>query len=243
MTHSRSTHEERLQRMSAHWEGFPNLQGSAEQAANTFISSYISSPALIVERTINCRLKASGLLQSLLPTTPPSLFEKSISTTTGERHSKETETVEMAMKSLGLWHDFNPETLDTYPQAERPVQVRFINDLTTEGECEDFFPECKRLTVSLIKEWRYIPDSEPLYTIPRMFGDYDNFAPVIERPTAISDPVEEPFGALSSSEQFIWLLTMTESRQKPRDQRCRKSPCASQTRTWNKHCDPNVSSG
>ena len=78
------------------------------------------------------------------------------------------------MKVLGLWHNFNPRDLDTYPQVESPVQVRFMNDLVAEGECAEFFPEDKTLTVSLIKEWRYLSEAESLHPIPRMFGDYDD---------------------------------------------------------------------
>ena len=82
------------------------------------------------------------------------------------------ERVQTAVKVLGVWHKFDPKNRSTYPQVEWLVQIKFINDLTTEGECEEFFPENKRLTVSLIKEWRYICEGECLSPIPRMFGDY-----------------------------------------------------------------------
>ncbi len=83
------------------------------------------------------------------------------------------ERVQTAVKELGLWQEFDPKNPGTYPQVEWPVQVKFVNDLTIEGECEEFFPENKRFTVSLIKEWRYICEAECLYPRPRMFGDYD----------------------------------------------------------------------
>lgn len=144
------------------------------------------------------------------------------------------------MKVLGLWHDFDPEALDTYPQFEHPIQVRFVNELTTEGECAEFFPEDKRLTASLIKQWRYIHEAESSCPVPRMFGDYGTPGP--KSSPAIFDLDEEPFEMLSSSEQFIRYLQWPIRTHNPPDQRCRKSPYASHGRTWNRHCDPNVAS-
>jgi hypothetical protein len=89
------------------------------------------------------------------------------------------------MKALGLWHDFNPKNLDTYPQVEWPVRVRFVNDLITEGECEELSPGDKPLAVSLIQEWRYIRETESFYPISRKFGVYDKRAPGPEHPSAI----------------------------------------------------------
>jgi hypothetical protein len=50
------------------------------------------------------------------------------------------------------WHKFDPNDRKTYPNVEAPVEVRFDDGRTEEGDSRRFFPAKK----SSIAAWRYL---------------------------------------------------------------------------------------
>ena len=62
------------------------------------------------------------------------------------------------MAHLSDWHVFDPTDRRTYPATDSPVQVRFNNGQTEEGQSRMFFPQVKLLPCSSINAWRYIKD-------------------------------------------------------------------------------------
>lgn len=60
------------------------------------------------------------------------------------------------MKQLSDWQSFDPTDRKTYPKMDAPVQVRFDNGQTEEGNTRMFFPLTRLLPSSSINAWRYI---------------------------------------------------------------------------------------
>jgi hypothetical protein len=63
------------------------------------------------------------------------------------------------MLPLSEWHVFNPCDRKTYPKVAAPIQVRFDDGQTEEGDSEKYFPRGKLLASSSISAWRYIKDT------------------------------------------------------------------------------------
>ncbi len=60
---------------------------------------------------------------------------------------------------LSDWHRFDPSDRKTYPKVyDAPVQIRFDNGQTEEGDSRMYFPKTKLLPGSSIRAWRYIKD-------------------------------------------------------------------------------------
>jgi hypothetical protein len=54
------------------------------------------------------------------------------------------------------WQRFDPSDRKSYPKLNAPVQVRFDDGQTEEGDSRIFFPLAKLLPCSSINAWRYV---------------------------------------------------------------------------------------